>query len=93
MNHASGAVTPLDPEMVQVGDAVGQRAERSGLLEGAVRPVGVVEVLVVSQDGYRVPLVPDQGPVQQFSPAESVRYLALSHFRWWLDVPMCNDQS
>jgi hypothetical protein len=31
MNHASGAVTPLDPEMIQVDDAVGQRAERRGL--------------------------------------------------------------
>jgi len=36
MNYASGAVTPLDPEMVQVGDAVGQRAERCGLFQGAV---------------------------------------------------------
>ena len=26
MNNAPGAVTPLNPEMVQVGDAVGQRA-------------------------------------------------------------------
>jgi hypothetical protein len=26
MNHAPGAVTPLNPETVQVGDAVGQRA-------------------------------------------------------------------
>jgi hypothetical protein len=26
MNHAPGAVTPLNPEMVQVGDAAGQRA-------------------------------------------------------------------
>jgi hypothetical protein len=24
MNHASGAVTALDPELVQVGDVVGQ---------------------------------------------------------------------
>jgi hypothetical protein len=29
MNHTSGPVTPLDAEMVQVGDAVGQRAHRS----------------------------------------------------------------
>ncbi len=45
MNHAPGAITPLDPEMVQVGDAVGHRAEQRGLFQGAVRPVGVVEVL------------------------------------------------
>jgi hypothetical protein len=48
---------------------VGQRAQRSGLLEGAVRAVGVVEVLVLAQDGHQVPLVPDQGPVQELSPA------------------------
>jgi hypothetical protein len=42
MNHTSRAVTPLYAEMVQVGDAVGQRAERRGLLQGAVRPVLIV---------------------------------------------------
>ena len=69
MNQASGAVTPLDPEMVQAGDAVGQRPERRGLAEGAVGPVGVAEVLVLAQDGHQVPLIPDQGPVQQLPPA------------------------
>ena len=42
MNYAPGAVTALDPEMVQVGDVVGQRAQRGGLSQGAVRPVAVV---------------------------------------------------
>jgi hypothetical protein len=32
MNHASGAVAPPDPEVVQVGDATRQRAERRGLV-------------------------------------------------------------
>jgi hypothetical protein len=41
-----GAVTPPDPELIQVGDAAGQRAQGRGLLEGAVRPVGAIEVLV-----------------------------------------------
>jgi hypothetical protein len=41
MNHASGALTALDPELIEVGDAIGQRAPRRGLLQGAVRPVGV----------------------------------------------------
>ena len=63
MNHASCAVTPLDPELIQVGDAVGQRAQRRGLIQGSVRPVGVVEVFVLAQNSHRVPLVPDQGPV------------------------------
>jgi len=45
MNHATSAVTPLDPELVQAGDAVGPRAERCGLLQGSVRPVRVAEIL------------------------------------------------
>jgi hypothetical protein len=39
MNHPTSAVTSLDPELVEVGDGVGQRAERRGLFQGAVRPV------------------------------------------------------
>ena len=64
MNHAPGTVTPLNPEMVQVGVAVGQRAQWRSLLEGSVRPVSVVEVLVLPQHQHQVPLVPDQGSVQ-----------------------------
>ena len=30
MNHASGTVAPLDPKMVQVGDAIGQMDEFGG---------------------------------------------------------------
>src|SRR5215471_4939004 len=41
MNHAGGAVAPPDAEVVEVGDAVGQRAEWRGLAEGSVWPVGV----------------------------------------------------
>jgi hypothetical protein len=51
MHHAPGAIAPLNPEMVQVGNAVGQRAQRRGLFQGSVRPVGVVEVFVLAQDG------------------------------------------
>src|SRR5689334_13276018 len=58
MDHASGAVTPLDAEVVQAGDAIGQRAERRGLVQGSVWPVRVVEVLVFAQDCHQVPLVP-----------------------------------
>jgi hypothetical protein len=43
MDHACCAVTPLDPEMIQVGDVGGQQAERRGLLQGPVRPVSVVK--------------------------------------------------
>src|SRR5437868_3850193 len=85
MYHASGAVTPLNPEMVQVGNAVGQRAQRRGLLEGSVRPVGVIEVFVVTQDGHQVPLVPDQGSVQQLAmaAADPVRAVNVSQPLTW----------
>jgi hypothetical protein len=42
VDDATCAVMPPDPEMVQVGYAVGQRAQWRGLLEGSVRPVDVV---------------------------------------------------
>jgi hypothetical protein len=45
VEDAASAVTPLDPEMIQISNAVGQGAERRGLVQGAVRPVRVVEVL------------------------------------------------
>jgi hypothetical protein len=67
MNHASGAVAPPDPEVVQVGDVIWQRAERGGLVQGAMRPMGVVEVLVLAQDSPQVALVPCQGLVQQLT--------------------------
>jgi len=69
MNHAAGAVTSLNPEPVKAGDVVGEPAQRRGLLQGAVRPVGVVEVFVLPQHGHKVPLVPYQGPVEQFAAA------------------------
>lgn len=53
VNHAPGGVTPLNPEMAQVGDAAGQRAQWRGLLKGPVRPVGIVEVLVLPQHSIR----------------------------------------
>jgi hypothetical protein len=34
MNHASGAVAPPEAERVQVGNAIGQRAQRRGLVQG-----------------------------------------------------------
>jgi hypothetical protein len=42
VDDATCAVMPPDPEMVQVGYAVGQRAQWRGLLEGSVGPVLVV---------------------------------------------------
>ena len=69
VDDATHAVMPPDPEMIQAGDAIWQRAERRGLVQGTVWPVRVAGVLVLAQDGHQVALVPDQGPVQQLAPA------------------------
>jgi hypothetical protein len=69
MNHASGAVAPEDAEVIQIGDIIWQRAEWRGLVQGVMRPMGVIEVLVLAQHSHQVALVPDQCPVQQLTPA------------------------
>jgi hypothetical protein len=64
VEDAASAVTPPDPGMIQISNAVGQGAERRGLVQGAVRPARVAEVLVLAQHDHQVALVPDQGLVQ-----------------------------
>ena len=66
MNNASGTVAALDPELIQAGDAIGQRR---GLVQGSVRPVPAAEVLVLARHDHQMPLIPYQGPVQQLTPA------------------------
>ena len=39
------AVMPPDPEIIQVGDAIWQGPQWRGLVQRAVRPVRIVEVL------------------------------------------------
>ncbi|MDQ2814816.1 MAG: hypothetical protein M3Z75_23935 [Actinomycetota bacterium] len=58
MYNAVGTVALLDPGLIQVGGVIGQCAQRCGLVQGAVRLAGVVEVLVLAQDGHEVPLQP-----------------------------------
>jgi hypothetical protein len=64
VKDATSAITPLDPEMIQISNTAGQQAERRGLVQGAVRPTRVVKVLVLAQHDHQVALVPDEGPVQ-----------------------------
>ena len=59
MNHASGTVTPLDPELIQVGDAIGQRAQlrkRAGCRRRC-RQAGqrLTERLVAESGGEKMP--------------------------------------
>ena len=64
MNDAARAVNPPDPERIQAGAGLWQRSPWRGLAQGAVRPVGVGEVLVLPQHHHQVKLVPDQGPAR-----------------------------
>jgi len=63
------AVMAPDPEMIQVGDAIWQGRQWRGLVQGAVRPARIAEVLVLPQHHHQVAQVPDQGPVQQLKSA------------------------
>ena len=72
MDDATCVVVPPDPEVIEVGDAIWQGPQWSGLVQGAVRPVGVVEILVLPQHHHQVAQVPDQGPVQQLTPAVAI---------------------
>jgi hypothetical protein len=47
-----------------LGDRFGQWAQRSGLMQGPVRPMFVVERLEVAQGVEQMALVPDEGAVQ-----------------------------
>ncbi len=75
------AVVPPDAEMIQVCDAIWQRPQWRGLVQSAVRPVGVVEVLVLPQHHHQVVQVPDQGPVQQLTPAAANPPLRIEFIR------------
>jgi len=49
VDDATHTVVAPDPEMIQVGGAIRQWPKWRGLVQGAVRPVGVVEVLELPQ--------------------------------------------
>jgi group II intron reverse transcriptase/maturase len=63
VDDATHAVMPPDPEMIQVGDAIWQRPQWRGLVQGAMRPVGIAEVLVLPQH-HRHPQVAGRVTVQ-----------------------------
>ena len=60
MDDSSRAVAPLDPEVLEVGDAIWQAPQRRSLIQGAVRPVRIAGVPVFPQHRHQVALVPDQ---------------------------------
>src|SRR4051795_12741930 len=69
VENAAEAVASSDVEAgrhVWISDPRGQRGQRTGVRDALMRPVSVVELLELAQGVEQVPLVPDQGPVQQF---------------------------
>ena len=52
-----------------LGDRRGQRVQWPGVRDSLVRPMGVVEMLGLTQSVEQVPLVPDQGAVKQLAAA------------------------
>jgi hypothetical protein len=48
VDDATDAVMPPDPEMIQLGDPTWQWPQRRGMVQGAVRPVGVCPGLLAA---------------------------------------------
>jgi hypothetical protein len=69
VDDAISAIMPTDPEMIQVGDAIWQGPQWRSLIQGTVRPVRIVEILVLPQHRHQVALVPDEGLVEQLTSA------------------------
>jgi hypothetical protein len=63
-DQATGASPPSDLVLLKI-DRYGPRFQRRGCLQGAVRPVPVVVVLVLAQELPQMGLVPDEGAVQE----------------------------
>ncbi len=53
-------------DLLRIGDRWRQRVQRAGVGNALVRPVSVVELLELAQDAEQVPVVPDEGAVQEF---------------------------
>src|ERR1035437_4291352 len=67
-DQATDASVSSDAVLTEI-DRVGQRFQRRGAVQGAVRPMLVVVDLVVAQDPPQMVLVPDQGAVRELAAA------------------------
>src|ERR1019366_10322826 len=68
VDQATGASVSSDAGLLKI-DRVGQRFQRRGAVQGAVRPMLVMVDLVVAQDPPQMVLVPDQGAVRELAAA------------------------
>jgi hypothetical protein len=63
VDRADAGLLFPDAVLVKI-DRFGQRFQRRGAVEGAVRPMLIVVDLVIAQDTPQMGLVPDEGAVQ-----------------------------
>jgi ferredoxin len=68
VDQATDASVSSDAVLLTI-DRFGQRLQRRGAVQGAVRPVLVVVALVLAQDPPQMVLVPDEGAVQELAAA------------------------
>lgn len=64
---ASSYLKAGDP--VRIGDRRGQGIQGAGVRDALMGPVQIVEALELPQGVEQMPLIPDQGPVQQLASA------------------------
>src|ERR1035441_4359230 len=64
VDQATDARLSSDAVLTEI-DRLGERFQRCGAVQGAVRPVLIVVDLVLAQDPPQMVLVPDEGSVQQ----------------------------
>lgn len=55
--------------LVRIGDRRRQRFQWAGVRDSLVGPVGIVEPLELPQSVEQMPLISDQGPVEQLAAA------------------------
>jgi len=68
VDQTTDASLPSDAVLLKI-DRVGQRFQRRRRVQGTVRPVLVMVVLVRAQDLPQMGLVPDEGAVQELASA------------------------
>ena len=68
VDQATDGSLSSDAVLVEI-DRFGQRFQRRGTVQAAVRPMLVVVALVIAQDPPQMVLVPDEGAVQELASA------------------------
>src|ERR1039457_4829513 len=86
VDQATDASVSSDAVLVEI-DRVGQRCQRRGAVQAAVRPVLVVVDLVLAQDPPQMVLAPGQGAVQELAAASPDPRSAIAFIRGVRTLP------